>query len=148
VLSLGQRQAIDRAKEDLVTAAEDLLVEAEVRPSKDFGHSQFRNLVAVAAETESPTVILNFIRYQMGRDRKEPKGWSLERGGKRLGDRFIHALSKDEGAVSLALVKVPGIEEDPMARQLARIELIRYFLGFATRYMKYLELEHPKGNES
>jgi hypothetical protein len=33
------------------------------------------------------------------------------------------------------------IEAGTLTEQLARMELIRYFLGFATRYLKYLEIE-------
>ena len=54
-LSPVQRRAIDQAKEELVKAAEQLMERAEVRPNDDFGHAQFRNLVAVAMETESPS---------------------------------------------------------------------------------------------
>lgn len=139
-LTMEQRRNIDRAKEQLVGAAETLLRDAGVTPSRDFGHSQLRNLVAVASETESPAVVLNFIRYQMGRDDKG-KNWSKATEGKRIGDRFIDALNHGEGVVSQALKNVVSDEEDVLIRQLARMELIRYFLGFATRYMKYLELQ-------
>lgn len=142
-LTPTHRRAIDLAKEDLVTAAEGLLESAQVRPSKDFGHSQLRNLVAVATETESPAVVLNFVRYQMGRDDKQ-KGWSRVTEGERLGDRFLAALGGDAGVVSLTLAKVKDWENDATRDQIARMELIRYFLGFATRYMKYLELRYPK----
>jgi hypothetical protein len=144
-LSPSQRRAIDLAKEDLVIAAEELLEKSGVRPDKDdFGHSQLRNLGAVAAETESPAVVLNFIRYQMGRDDKQ-KGWSREKAGKPLGEHFLDALGGNAGPISLALerVKEEG-ESDPHRAQIARMQLIRYFLGFATRYMKYLEVKYPK----
>jgi hypothetical protein len=137
-LTTEQRRSIDLAKEQLVTAAEELLNEAQVRPNRDFGHSQLRNLVAVASETESPAVVLSFIRYQMGRDDKG-RNWSRRTGGRRLGEHFIFALNDDQGVVSQALKNIPG-RESPLINQLARMELIRYFLGFATRYMKYLEL--------
>jgi hypothetical protein len=139
-LSPLQRRDIDLAKEDLVEAAETLLNDAKVKPSREFGHSQFRNLVAVAMETQSPAVVLNFIRYQMGRDDKN-KNWSQSQNGVRLGDRFLTALHGQEGVVEKALARVsPDPGGDPVVRQLARMELIRYFLGFSTRYMKYLEI--------
>lgn len=138
-LSPVQRRAIDQAKEKLVVAAEQLLKDAGVAPSRDFGHSQLRNLVAVATETESPAVVLNFIRYQMGRDDKQ-KNWAQGREGQRLGERFIAALNNDDGVVAQALNQ-SVFQGDPLISQLARMELIRYFLGFATRYMKYLELQ-------
>jgi len=143
-LSPAQRRAVDWAKEELVKAAEELLDKAEVHPSDDFGHSQLRNLEAVAAETESPAVVLNFIRYQMGRDQRDRKSWAQGLEGQRLGDRLITDLGEEKGAVAAALAKIPDLEGEPIAEQLARMELIRYFLGFATRYMKYLELKLGK----
>jgi hypothetical protein len=141
-LSPVQRRAIDQAKEELVKAAEQLMERAEVRPNDDFGHAQFRNLVAVAMETESPSVVFNFIRFQMGKDYKDKKGWARVSAGGLLGDQFVAALNDDDKAISAALSKVPDLEG--ATRQLARIMLIRYFLGFATRYMKYLELKYPR----
>jgi hypothetical protein len=142
-LSLQQRRAIDQAKEQLVVKAEELLKGAGVTPGKDFGHSQLRNLVAVATETESPAVVLNFIRYQMGRDNSQ-KNWAKGPTDRRLGDLFLVELHEKAGAVETALVevrKVGGLDEDKLLEQLVRMELIRYFLGFATRYMKYLEFQ-------
>lgn len=139
-LNPAQRRAIDQAKELLVQGAETLLTQSGVKPSKDFGHSQLRNLVAVATETESPAVVLNFIRYQMGRDDKH-KNWSQGLENQRLGDRFLHELHKEGGAVEKAFKQMSASQWEPTLQQLARIELIRYFLGFATRYMKYLELK-------
>lgn len=147
-LNVAQRQAIDRAKESLVTAAEELLTKADVVniKSKDFGHRQLRNLIAVALETESPAVVTNFIRYQMGRDKldmeKNGKGWAnipKDGDGERLGKRFIDVI--DGGAITSALSTVPGVSQDPELSQLARIELIRHFLGFASRYLKFLDLQ-------
>jgi hypothetical protein len=140
-LTIEQRRSIDLAKEELVGAAEKLLQDARVSPSKDFGHSQLRNLVAVASETESPAVVLNFIRYQMGKDGRG-ENWSKAVENQRMGDRFIDALNKDEGVVGQALKGISGLEGKSV--QLARMELIRYFLGFATRYMKYLELQRVR----
>jgi hypothetical protein len=138
-LNPAQRRAIDQAKEVLVEGAEKLLEKAGVKPSKEFGHSQLRNLVAVATETESPAVVLNFIRYQMGRDDKH-KNWSQGLKDQRLGDLFLHELHKEGGAVEKAFEQMSASQWEPTLQQLARMELIRYFLGFATRYMKYLEL--------
>ena len=142
-LTLAHRRGIDRAKESLVEAAETLLADAKVTeiPLKDFGHSQLRNLIAVALETESPAVVLNFIRYQMGRAGRN-KGWANIAQGtdKRLGDRFIDEIKEGRVAGALDGLDISG---DPTLRQLAQIELIRHFLGFASRYLKYLDLKRP-----
>jgi hypothetical protein len=139
-----QRRAIDLAKEGLVVGAETLLDDAKVQPSDDFGHSQLRNLEAVAAETESPAVVLNFIRYQMGRDQRQQQSWAQGPKDRRVGDLFIAALNDKDGAVAKALATVPDLDGKPTEQQLARMELIRYFLGFSTRYLRYLELKLGK----
>ncbi len=138
-LSLEQQREIDRQKEVLVPAAEKFLEEAGIVefPKKQFGDSQFRNLIAIANETSSPAVVLNFIRYQIGRDSGK-KNWGREHAGKNLGDRLLEDLQK--GAVQQALAKIPGLADDTL-RQLAAIELIRQYLGFASRYLKYLDLQ-------
>ncbi len=140
-LTLEQHRAIDHCKEQLVPAAEALLDEAQgIQIGKDFGHSQLRNLIAVAMETESPAVVSNFIRYQMGRDNRG-NNWGKWIGDKALGERFIDQLDHADGAVAQALGKIPGLEGDPAFSQLARIALIRQFLGFASRHLNYLEFQ-------
>lgn len=145
-LTLTHRRAIDRSKESLVAAAETLLDQARVtalRP-KDFGHSQLRNLIAIAMETESPAVVTNFIRYQMGRD-KPGKSWSSSADGKRLGERFIHEI--DKGVVKEALDTIVDAKKDAELVPLVRIELIRHFLGFTSRYLKFLDLQRHGDGE-
>ncbi len=143
-LSLEQVRAIDRCKEDLVPAAERFLDDAGASQltKKEFGDSQLRNLIAVANETDSPAVVMNFIRYQIGRDNKQ-KAWGWKHGDKRLGDRLIEDLSADAGAVRQALSKVPGLD-DRVTQQLAAMALVRQYLGFASRYLKYLDLQRAK----
>ena len=144
-LTLEQVRAIDRCKEVLVSAAEKFLDDAGAiqLTQKEFGHSQLRNLIAVANETDSPAVVMNFIRYQMGRDSKK-KNWSWKYGDQRLGDRLLADLGGAEGTVRQALLKIPDLDE-PSKKQLATTELIRYYLGFASRYLKYLDLQRRKG---
>lgn len=143
-LTFDQRRAIDRSKEQLVPAAEKLLDEAAVTEldPKDFGHAQLRNLIAVAMETESPAVVVNFIKYQIGRDSHQ-RDWASVHAGKSLGERLIDELQKPGCAIDKALETIEGLEGD-LARQLVRIELIRHYLGFASRYLKYLDLKRGK----
>ena len=137
-LTARQWKAIDQAKERLVLAAEELLEEAQVTKFA-FGHSQLRNLIAVASETDSPKVVVNFIRYQMGRDNYRNNWFKPDGQGKTLGQRFIDDLDGSEGAVSKAFETIPEVRDDA-GRQLVRIELTRQFLGFASRHLKYLDL--------
>jgi hypothetical protein len=85
-------------------------------------------------------VVVNFIRYQIGRD-SHGKSWASTQGEDELtlGQRFIDEL--EGGVIDQALAGVPGVKEDRLRAQLARIELIRHFLGFATRYLKYIDLQ-------
>ncbi len=144
-LAFDQRRAIDRCKEQLVPAAEKLLDEAavtELAPGA-FGHAQLRNLIAVAMETESPAVVVNFIKYQIGRDSPR-RSWASARGEKSLGESLIDDLQNPGGAIDEALKSIEGLEGD-LARQLVRIELIRHYLGFASRYLKFLDLKGKGG---
>lgn len=142
-LTSAQKREIDLAKERLVPAAEDLLERAQVVNinRRDLGESQLRNLIAIANQTQSPAVVLNFIRYQMGRDTRG-RNWSKQVGSERVGDLFLEALQG--GAMGAILEGMAGLIENEEQKQLVRIELFRHFLGFASRYMKFLELERPK----
>lgn len=148
-LNHAQLRAIDRAKEGLVEAAERLLGDTAIQAidASDLGDSQFRNLLAVAMETESPKVVMNFIRYQMGRD-KAGRSWRKQCPGGTLGQRLIDALTKDGNAIADALEGMPDVKNDPELEQLARIVLIRHFLGFASRYRKYTESTKPPAQVS
>jgi hypothetical protein len=151
-LDLRQRRALDRAKERLVGAAEDLLRDGGVVgiAPKDFGQSQMRNLIAVALSTESPAVVCNFIRYQMGRD-KNKRSWASG-DARRLGDLFLDQIEKDEGVVRTVLAGLTAgdatLFPDDLARQLARMELVRQFLGFVDRHLKYLGLQRTGEEEN
>lgn len=152
-LNLEQRRALDRAKERLVPAAEQLLDSGGVvrlKP-KDFGQAQMRNLIAVALDTESPAVVANFIRYQIGRDARGKKSWASGRPRK-LGELFLDEIESEGGVVRRILADLAGDSAVPFAsdlsRQLARMELIRQFLGFVDRHLKYLGLQRggDRGN--
>jgi hypothetical protein len=145
-LTLEQRRAIDRAKEELVPKAEQLLKQSGIRsiPRKVFGHSQLRNVIAVARETESPAVVANFIRYQMGRDEKR-RSWAKRHGGKALGQRFLDEIEAPSGIVARKREAILGAEPAPGLRQGIEIALIRHFLGFASRYLKFLDLDRNSG---
>lgn len=145
-LNLKQRRALDLVKEQLVPAAEQLLERGRVvdLESKHFGQAQLRNLIAVALDTESPAVVFNFIRYQMGRDGKSRNAWAKVPTGlapaRTLGELFLEELEADSGTVATALAGLAGELPTAVEKQLARIELVRQFLGFASRYMKFIDL--------
>ena len=137
-LTVSQRRALDLQKENLVKAAEQLLEKGQVaRLSRNkLGDSQLKNLLAIANETESPAVVTNFVRYQMGR-RKD--GWEWQGENRiRLGDRLIEAI--DNGAVKAAVDAVADL--DDVQRQLAKMLMLRHFLGFISRHLTYLRGQH------
>lgn len=136
-LTASQRRALDWQKEKLVIAAEALLSEANVVdiPKSKLGDSQLRNLMAIAGETESPAVVTNFIRYQMGRDGRKQHWAKPGHTHRAFGDLLIDAI--DKGAVEKAVEAVEGLEG--VSRQIARMQMLRQFLGFMSRHLKYLE---------
>jgi hypothetical protein len=150
-LTIAQRRDVDFQKEHLVQAAEKLLDDFEIwtLEKRDFGDSQLRNVIAVTMETVSPAVIVNFIRYQIGRDNRR-KGWGHVKRGKSLGELFIEEINGADGVISRCLkeVKLAGATGPELeVRQLARMELIRQFFGFASRYLKYLDLKRGGGQD-
>jgi hypothetical protein len=120
------QQGIRQAEDDLVS-----LIEKALDNKSSYGkleESQFRNLLRVAEVTESPEVIKNFLRYQVGRDEK----WG-------------------QGKNSLAEQIITDIQEElkPKAEEIAKdsgggdykpilIALTRLYLGYGSRYLKYL----------
>jgi len=124
------QKGIRRAEEELVIWIQDALDNSEYpRDGRDkLEESQFRNLVRVSDTTESPEVVKNFIRYQVGRERK----WG--RGKKSLAECIINdiddKIKKKAKEISADLSDVKFAE--------IHINLIRRYLGYGARYLKYL----------
>ena len=125
------QRGIRQAEEEIVVAIEKALDDCEYPTSgrDKLEESQFRNLVRVADTTDSPAVVKNFVRYQVGRDRK----WG--RGEKSLAERIIKDIdvSLQKQAISIA----KGADEPGETRQVW-MELIRRYLGYGARYLRYL----------
>ncbi len=138
-LSMQQRRAIDQAKELLVPSAEELLDQAKVVDlnSKKFGHSQLRNVTAVAQETESPKVVVNFIRYQIGRSARG-RQWQYNGFGLRviqdIEEGVVHEQAKAAGLQAVERITKSGGEADAQALcEAAYMPLTRYYLGYLNR---------------
>src|SRR4028118_619832 len=82
-VELQVQKAIRQTEDDLVTWIQDALDKTKYG---DLEESQFRNLVRVSDTTDSAEVIKNFIRYQVGRDKK----WG--RGEESLATRLIQDI--------------------------------------------------------
>jgi hypothetical protein len=118
------QRGIRQSEDQLVTAIQDALDKTKYGNLEE---SQFRNLVRVADTTDSTEVIKNFLLYQVGRDQK----WG--RGQNSLADRIINDIDKtlkkaaDNIAKSANSKNTNGIW----------LELIRRYLGYGARYLKY-----------
>ena len=135
--SLKIQQGIRENEDTIVIAIEEALDECEYPTSgrDKLEEAQFRNLVRVATSTDSAEVVKNFLRYQVGRDRK----WG--RGEKSLSERIIKDIDKTLKDLSKAIFdSVKDIPEDDTSPNQKGIwmELIRRYLGYGSRYLKYL----------
>lgn len=126
------QKGIRQAEDDLV-----ILIQSALDQKNTYGkleNSQFRNVVSVAETTDSPEVIKNFLRYQVGRDQK----WG--RGKDSLAEQII--LDIDGKLQTTA----SNIAQNAKATEFKDIwvELIRRYLGYGARYLMYLN--PPKKN--
>ena len=117
-----------RQAEDKVVVA----IQAALDDKKTYGEleeSQFRNLVRVAETTDSTEVIKNFLRYQVGRDKK----WG--RGKASLASRIIKDIDNLLKKLAEKISKEVGEE----FTQRVWLDLIRRrYLGYGSRHLKYL----------
>jgi hypothetical protein len=71
-IELQVQKGIRQAEDDLVIWIQEALDSCQYGKSgkEELEESQFRNLVRVSDTTDSAEVIKNFLRYQVGRDKK------------------------------------------------------------------------------
>jgi len=93
----------------------------------DLEESQFRNLVRVASTTDSAEVIKNFIRYQVGRDKK----WGRGKGS--LAEKIIEDIDTSIQQVAQKIASNCQAEFKPIW-----LELIRLYLGYGARHLKFM----------
>jgi hypothetical protein len=128
------KKEILQAEDNLVSWIESALDKCKYgRPNtrNELEEAQFRNLVRVAESTESSAVIKNFLRYQVGRDEK----WG--RGKDSLAEQIISDI---DGNLRLEAEKIADTASSTDIK-LIQIELIRRYLGYGSRYLKYLKVE-------
>lgn len=132
---LEQKQELEIQRH--IRLAEDDLV-ARIQTALDnftglskLEEAQYRNLLHVAASTESSEVIKNFLRYQMGREEK----WG--RGKNSLAEAIIQDIDKWIYKKALAIAEAAGVEERSPKVNEIKIDLIRRYLGYGARYLKY-----------
>lgn len=123
-VELQVQRAIRQVEDDLVSWIQDALDKTKYG---DLEESQFRNLVRVADTTDSAEVIKNFIRYQVGRDKK----WG--RGKESLAERIIQDIDGNIKKNAGIIAECSQIDFKPIW-----LELIRRYLGYGSRHLKYL----------
>jgi hypothetical protein len=94
----------------------------------DLEESQFRNLLRVSDTTDSTEVIKNFLRYQVGRDKK----WG--RGKDSLAEKIVQDIDGNIKKTAQAIA-----ESSQSDFKSIWLELIRRYLGYGSRYLKYLK---------
>lgn len=123
-IELQVQKGIRQAEDDLVIWIEDALNKTKYG---DLEESQFRNLLRVSETTDSAEVIKNFIRYQVGRDRK----WG--RGKESLAERLIQDIDGNIKEVAQRVANSSKTDFKPIW-----LELIRRYLGYGFRHLTYL----------
>ncbi|PLZ05070.1 hypothetical protein [Fischerella thermalis] len=139
-VALKVQKAISQAEDDLVIAIETALDNCEYIKTGDkkLEESQFNNLLRVADTTDSPEVIKNFICYQVGRDEK----WG--RGRNSLAAKIIQDID-----ISLKTRANQIVADNPSANlKYIWIQLIRRYIGYGSRYLKYRNEVNGKPNLS
>ncbi|WP_193196851.1 hypothetical protein [Nostoc sp. MG11] len=120
---LQVKKGIDQVEDDIVTWIQDALDKTKYG---DLEESQFRNLVRVSDTTESAEVIKNFIRYQVGRDKK----WG--RGKESLAEKIIEDIDGSIKKNAQMIAECCQTDFKPIW-----LELIRRYLGYGARHLKY-----------
>lgn len=116
-----------------IRQSEDLLVtwiQEALDDKQSYGEleeAQFRNLVRVSDTTESTEVIKNFLRYQVGRDKK----WG--RGKNSLATKIIQDI---DSRINEKARKLAGEAKTDDVNSIW-IELIRRYLGYGARHLTY-----------
>jgi len=152
-LELRIQKGIRQAEDDLVLWIQNALDTCEYGKAgrNKLEEAQFRNLVRVADTTSSPEVIKNFVRYQVGRDDKWGRGQNslAERIvadiNTQLKTKAVEILKESKASQTDAVVSDSDSSEGPAIPDMTRqetnevhIELVRRYLGYGARYLKYL----------
>lgn len=125
------QKAIKDTEDDLVKKIQEALDKCDYpKKGRDkLEEAQFRNLMLVAETTTSTEVIKNFLRYQMGRDKKWGQGQNA------LAEQIIKDIDDFLQKKANAIVD-KNVDKDKF--KIVWLDLIRRYLGYGSRYLKYL----------
>ncbi len=117
ISAIDRITTIESKKDELVEEVESFFEDREERRTDvvPIKKNQFENVCRMAMATTSVKEVMNFIRYQIGRD-KDNQGWGNSNFGEDL-IKKIDMVAKLDLSVS--------------------IELVRLFLGFWNRHALY-----------
>jgi hypothetical protein len=125
-------QTVDQFSEHIVARTDKTLSKQQMdkltQGNTQLKLGQLNNLLGVALETDSPAVVTNWVRYQMGR-RETKAGW----GDSGLGAQVVNdieALQDTAKQISKAVFKDDSSEH---LRQ-AHIALVRRYAGYLKRW--------------
>lgn len=124
-VELNIQKGIREAENELVEKME----EAFNAQRGNLEESQFRNLLQVALNTNSPEVVKNFLRYQVGRDDK----W-----GKGSGSLAEAIVSHIQGFLKERADAIAQTAKAPEKTNSVHMDLIRRYLGYGSRHLTYL----------
>jgi hypothetical protein len=124
------QKGIRQVEDDIVIAIEDALDKCDYPKSgrDKLEASQFRNLVRVADATDSAEVVKNFLRYQVGREKK----WGRGKGS--LAERIVEDI---DGKLKDYAGKISK-EANGADEKHVRMELVRRYLGYGSRRLRFL----------
>ncbi len=142
---------IEKRKGELVRRAETFVITSKIFELEDFGKSQLNNLLGIAIREFDMAVIINFIRYQIGRDKRERDKWAYETGNpsRTIGDQLILEIEKIKHEMALPVLHgfaESSLGEQEKAQRLTEIHshLTRLFLGYIKRAYTYYEAFPPR----
>jgi hypothetical protein len=135
------QQGIKAKEDEIVQLIQEAFTNGKY-PKNKLQEAQVRNLVSVANETESPEVVKNFLRYQVGREDK----WG--RGKDSLAEIIINHIDTKLKEYSEDIAK----ESESVDKKRILMQLIRRYLGYGVRHHKYVtyvyeESEKEKKNK-
>ncbi|BAY62049.1 hypothetical protein NIES22_21160 [Calothrix brevissima NIES-22] len=129
-LSLDIQQSISQAEAELLIAIQNILDNKSF--DNELEESYLRNLLKVSETTESTEVIKNFLRYQVGRDRK------LSREADCAYTKIIHDI---DGKIQDLAKKIAQENQTDNVNSIW-LYLIRRYLGYGLNYLKFINSSH------
>jgi len=141
--------AVDRAMNRLIPQAKNLIEDLFRYPRHRMERNQFTNLVATALETASVAVVLDYVRYQIGRDSGH-ESWGI--GTPSFGAQLLEQLEGlRQTASGLMDNAIREYRIQPLDRaaeeQRLWMQLARRFVGSLHRHFVYYSVLRRREHE-